>query len=158
MKTLCAEIADILNTDRGCNAVIMGVGHLGQSLMYNFDFAAYGYKLLAAFEADDQMIGTRINGIPVLDHRQLEEFAAEHVIHAAILTVPQNHAAETADHLVAQGVKGIWNLTPHNLEIDDPSVKVENFHFEDSLLSLSYMMTGNVNSENCKAIKSSRLS
>lgn len=141
VESLRTEIASILGIDRGYNAVIMGAGRLGQALMYSFDFKAHGFNLLAAFEDSSDLIGTEIAGIPVLSQLQLEEFAAEHPIHMAMLTVPQPVAVETADRLVALGVKGIWNFTHVKLEIDDPSVKVEKIHFGDSLLALSYMMT-----------------
>ena len=40
------------------------------------------------------------------------------------------------------GIKGIWNFT--NVELPKPpheDVKVENVHFADSLLTLSYMIS-----------------
>lgn len=141
VEILRSEIATILGVDRGYNAVIMGAGRLGQALMYSFDFAAHGFNLLAAFEGDSEMVGTEVAGIPVLHHSQLEAFAAEHPINMAVLTVPQPVAVETADRLVALGVKGIWNFTHVKLEIADPTVQVEKIHFGDSLLALSYMMT-----------------
>lgn len=141
VEALRAEIATILGVDRGYNAIIMGAGRLGQALMYNFNFAAHGFNLLAAFEGDTEMVGTEITGIPVYHHSKLEEFAAEHPIHMAVLTVPQPVAVETADRLVALGVKGIWNFTHVKLVINDPTVQVEKIHFGDSLLALSYMMS-----------------
>ncbi len=141
VESLRAEIASILGVDRGYNAVIMGAGRLGQALMYSFDFASHGFHLAAAFEAGSDLIGTEINGVPVLHHEQLEAFAAETPIHMAMLTVPQPVAVETANRLVTLGVKGIWNFTHVKLPIEDPTVKVEKIHFGDSLLALSYMMT-----------------
>ncbi len=141
VESLRAEIASILGVDRGYNAVIMGAGRLGLALMHSFDFAAHGFNLIGAFEAGSDLIGTEINGIPVMHHEQLETFAAEHPIHMAMLTVPQPVAIETANRLVALGVKGIWNFTHVKLPIDESVVKVEKIHFGDSLLALSYMMT-----------------
>ncbi len=141
VESLRAEIATILGMDRGYNAVIMGAGRLGQALMYSFDFAAHGFNLVAAFEGDSELVGTEVANVPVYHHSKLEEFASEHPIHMAVLTVPQPVAVETADRLIALGVKGIWNFTHVKLPIEDPSVKVEKMHFGDCLLALSYMMT-----------------
>ena len=56
----------------------------------------------------------------------------------AVLTVPRSVAQSTMDLLVRYGVKGFWNFTNVELDSKDPNVVVENIHFADSLLTLSY--------------------
>ena len=51
---------------------------------------------------------------------------------------PQSIAQETADRLIALGVRGFWNFTNVELISGQPDVKIENIHFADSLLTLSY--------------------
>lgn len=46
-----------------------------------------------------------------------------------------------AARLVAGGVKGIWNFTNIELRLDSTGVIIEDVHFADSLLSLSYMIS-----------------
>ena len=46
-----------------------------------------------------------------------------------------------ADRLVAGGVRGIWNFTNAELNVHKSGVVVENVHFADSLLALSYMIS-----------------
>jgi redox-sensing transcriptional repressor len=46
-----------------------------------------------------------------------------------------------ADKLIAGGVKGIWNFTNTEVDVGDSGVIVENVHFSDSLLTLSYYIT-----------------
>ena len=51
-------------------------------------------------------------------------------------------AVDSAQRLAAGGVTGIWNFT--NVELPErelPGVRVENVHFADSLLTLSYMIS-----------------
>lgn len=141
VEVLRNAVARILGVDRGHGAVIMGAGRLGQALLQSFDFSAYGIRLLAAFDVDPALVGTEINGVPVLHGDQLEEFAAENPIHIGVLTVSPEVAIESADRLVAVGAKGIWNFTHVKLNINDPDVKVEKIHFGDSLLALSYMIS-----------------
>ena len=141
VETLRTEIAQILGLDRGHTAVIMGAGKLGQALMESFHFTRNGFRLLAAFDVDPNLVGSTIAGVPVLHNDQLEQFAAEHPISIGVLTVPKAVAVETADRLVELGVRGIWNFTTQKLSISDPSVKVEKIHFGDSLLALSYMIS-----------------
>ena len=59
-----------------------------------------------------------------------------------IITVPKANAKEVARLLVDCSVQGIWNFANTDLDLDDTSrVVVENVHFADSLLALSYMIS-----------------
>ena len=65
-----------------------------------------------------------------------------HLVNVAVLTVPANVAKESAAVLMECGVEGIWNFT--NVELPregHEEIKVENVHFADSLLTLSYMIS-----------------
>lgn len=140
IKSLREEIAQILGMYQDHTAVIMGVGNLGRALIENFGFAINGFRLLAAFDVREDIVGREISGIPILHAGQLEEFAAAHPISVGVLTVPKDAAVETAERLVRLGVPGIWNFTNTELALSIPAV-VENVHFGDSLLSLSYRIS-----------------
>ncbi len=58
----------------------------------------------------------------------------------AVLTVPKEAAVPVTEMLTANGVEAIWNFT--NVELTEPNstTLVENVHFSDSLLSLSYFV------------------
>lgn len=58
-----------------------------------------------------------------------------------VLTVPRSVANRSPGRLVASGVKGIWNFTNIELTVDAPDIVIENVHFADSLLALSYMIS-----------------
>lgn len=141
VTSLRKEIGQILGINHGHTAVIMGAGKLGQALMESFHFSNNGVELLAAFDVDPALVGTTIAGVPVLHNEQLEAFVAEHPVSIGVLTVPTAVAQETADRLVALGVKGLWNFAIPKLTLSDPSVKVERIHFGDSILALSYMIS-----------------
>lgn len=141
VESLRAAIAQILGLDRGHTAIIMGAGKLGQALIESFQFSQNGFRLLAAFDVDPNLVGTTVAGIPVLHYDQLEEFAAQNPVSIGVLTVPKPVAQQAADRLVRLGVQGIWNFTTQKLTLSDPNVKVEKIHFGDSLLALSYMIS-----------------
>ena len=138
---LRAEIGQILGVNREHSIIIIGVGNLGHALMQNFRFHDIGFSLDAAFDVSPALIGTEISGVPVYDLKTLEEYCKEHTPDVAILTVPQNVAQSTMDHLVELGVRGFWNFTNKEISSDDPDVQVESVHFADSLLTLSYRIT-----------------
>ena len=47
-------------------------------------------------------------------------------------------AQNTANRLIDLGIQGFWNFTNVELSSTRPNVKIENIHFADSLLTLSY--------------------
>lgn len=135
------EISEILGMSKGYQAVLLGAGNLGRALMKNFPFDANGFELLAAFDTDPNIIGTTINGITVLPLSELDSFVVDHEISIGILTVPMYAAHDLAQKLVNDGVKGIWNFTNTEIDLDSPNVTVESIHFADSLLTLSYLIS-----------------
>lgn len=137
---LRAEIGHILGVDTQRRLVIVGAGHLGHALMRNFDFVQGGFVLDSAFDVSPTLIGTKVNSVLIRPLADLEDyFAALHPA-VAVLTVPKAFAQETAERLVALGVKGIWNFTNVELSVPD-DVFVEDVHFADSLLTLSYRIS-----------------
>ncbi len=132
------EIGQILGTYRGYSAVLVGAGNLGTALVQNFDFIIEGYVFLGAFDVKPELIGTQIDGFPVYDVRQLPDFVREHKVDIAILTVPRHAAQELTETLAEAGIRAIWNFTNTELDVGDSGILVENIHFSDSLLVLTY--------------------
>ncbi len=138
VPALRGQIATILGIDRGFSAILIGVGNIGRALMDNFCFSDWGFGLKAAFDIDPALIGTEFKGVPIYSMERLEEFLRAEHIDVAVLTVPKEAALSVTQRLTAQGIDAIWNFT--NVELTEPnsSTIVENVHFSDSLLSLSY--------------------
>ena len=141
VDSLKEEIGEILGISRGHTLVVLGTGNLGRALIKNFKFASNGFQLLAAFDVNEQVVGTKIAGVPVYHVASLEAFLAEHPVSVGLLTVPISAAQEMGDRLVAAGVKGIWNFTNYEISFAQDDVVVESVHFSDSLLALSYMIS-----------------
>jgi redox-sensing transcriptional repressor len=135
------EIADILGMNYHYTAILLGAGNLGRALMRNFKFAKNGFHLTAAFDTNPDIVGTEINGLPVYHIDQLEEYLAQNPTSVGVLTLPKQTAQPMADKLIAGGVKGIWNFTSTELNVHNSGVVVENVHFADSLLTLSYLIS-----------------
>lgn len=135
---LRAAIASIMHIDRERRAIIVGAGNLGKALMSNFNFAKYGVRLVAAFDSNPMLIGQEISGVPIFSCRSLEQVMADFRPDIAILTLPKLHARSAAQRLIASGIRGIWNFTSMDLHLDVTEVPVENIHFSESLMVLSY--------------------
>lgn len=141
VESLRNEIAEILGMNNGHTAIVLGAGNLGRALMHNFQFSQNGFRLVAAFDTDPAIIGHQVAGVPVYSIDALDQFLKANPVSVGVLTVPQTVALSTAQRLVAGGVKGLWNFTNIDLPIRDQGVVVENVHFADSLLALSYLIS-----------------
>jgi redox-sensing transcriptional repressor len=93
-------------------ALLIGIGKLGTSLLKNDIIAGSGLKIVAAFDIDPEKVGTILSGIKVQNMIKLPVFVRQmHLKMALIATTPEN-AHEAADHAIASGVHVIWNFTP----------------------------------------------
>ena len=147
VDSLKEEIGEILGISRGHTLIVLGTGNLGRAIIQNFRFSANGFQLLAAFDIDPAMVGTRIAGVPVRHADELEDFVVANRVDVGLLTVPIAAAQQMGDRLMEAGVKGIWNFTNFELACGRPDVVVESVHFSDSLLTLSYLISQRENME-----------
>ena len=135
------SIASILGTDRGYRAILIGVGHIGHALMDNFCFSEWGFNLVRAFDVNPEIIGQEFGGVQVSNMNDLVSFLGDNTVDVAVLTVPREAAVPVAKLLTENGIRAIWNFTNVELTEPDTDIIVENLHFSDSLLSLSYFIS-----------------
>ena len=138
VDSLKEEIGEILGISRGHTLVVLGTGNLGRAIIQNFRFSSNGFRLLAAFDINPDMVGAQIAGVPVYHTDEMEAFVSSRQVDVGLLTVPIAAAQQMGDRLVRAGVKGIWNFTNYELTCSQTGVVVESVHFSDSLLTLSY--------------------
>lgn len=142
VERLRAEVADILGMNQEHTVAILGAGNLGRALMENFPFQSNGFRLVAAFDVAPELVGRELSGTPVYHVDTLEEYLRDNPVSVCVLTVPAGVAEAMARRAAECGVTGIWNFT--NVELpqqDMPGVQIEDVHFADSLLTLSYMIS-----------------
>jgi redox-sensing transcriptional repressor len=147
VESLRREIASILGMNRGLTTILVGIGNLGHALAVNFNFAASGYRLLAAFDVNPAFIGTEIAGIPVYSVDDLCNFIGSHDIDVAVIAVSRNAARSVAAQVAACGIRAICNFTNVDLGLRDTDVLVEDVHFSDSFLTLSYYLAERARNE-----------
>ena len=141
VKALRAHIASILGIDKAYSVILVGAGKIGQSLIENINFGRYDFRFLGAFEIRKEMVGREIAGVPVMDAETQDAFIRENNVDIAILSVNRDRAQHVADLLIASGIRAIWNFTDIEIDAGDSGVVVENIHFSDSLLALSYFLS-----------------
>ena len=141
------QIASILGMDRGYTAVLIGVGHIGRALVDNFCFQEWGFNLLQAFDVDPGLVGKDVSGVHISSMEALPDFLKNNKVDIVVLAVPRDAALPTAEMLIDNGVNAIWNFTNVELVEPDSKVIVENVHFSDSLLALSYFVSDRYDSQ-----------
>lgn len=135
------EVASILGVGSGFSVVVIGLGNLGHALLKNFRFSRYGYRVIAAFDVNPDIVGTTTCGVPVYEAGMFSAFAAENPVDIAVLTVPPGFALSTARSITTAGVRAIWNFTNVELNHLGADTLVEDIHFSDSLFNLSYYLS-----------------
>ena len=116
---LIAAIEHFLGWDNPNNAIIVGAGNLATALTGYQEFQYHGLNFVAAFDSNPKKIGSNIHGVPVFSMDTMSFHVQNLGASIAVLTVPSTYAQETADVIVASGIKAIWNFT--NVKLKLPS-------------------------------------
>lgn len=142
VDTLQSEVSKLLFGDNGekLSTILLGVGRLGNAVSSFLTRDVNGYRLLAAFDVREDVVGTEMNGVPVRHIRDLAQFCNANHPQVAVLCIPRESAAELSSTLVSLGIKGFWNFSHYDLSVDYSDIIVENVHLGDSLMSLGYRM------------------
>lgn len=135
------QLAKILGMEENFSVVVVGVGNIGHALIQNMNFSSLHFDLTAAFDVSQEKIGTSVLDITVMDSNEMTDWLKVHPTDIAVLSVPKSAANEVANAVAQCGVKGIWNFTNTDIELKTDGVFIENIHFSDSLLTLSYYLT-----------------
>jgi redox-sensing transcriptional repressor len=139
VEALIGTIEQFLGWNVPRDAILVGVGNLGAALLGYQEFRFHGLKIIAAFDKNPEKIGTTVHGVPVLPadtmNTRIRGFGAT----TALLTVPSPFAQETADVLVAAGIRGIWNFTNVKLKVPD-NVVVQKEDLSSGYAMLCVMM------------------
>ena len=134
------SIGNILGLDQHWNVAIICMGHLGAALANYQGIARIGFHLVAIFDVNPVVIGTRVGERRVEDIAYLAEIIAERDVQIGVIAVPAAHAQDVADQLVAAGIRGIWNFAPIKLQVP-PNVPFVSEDLSVGLSSLSYYLT-----------------
>ena len=134
------EIARILGIDSPKSTILIGMGNLGRAITMHINFESKGFRLIGLFDQKESLVGQVVKNLPIRSTSSIDEFFRENLPEVAILCIPKEAAEVICRQLVKLGVKGFWNFSHYDLAVKYPDVKVENVHFGDSLMTLSYRL------------------
>jgi redox-sensing transcriptional repressor len=136
VDSLVAEIRKILRTAGQHNIALFGAGNLGQAIASSDIFADHGFRIVAMFDVDPEVVGEDVGGMPVRDFGELESVVTEQDVVVGVLAVPPAAAQDVADRLVKAGVKIIFNYSEQLLQVP-PEVTV---HTSSPAVDLLYAL------------------
>lgn len=141
---LSAEIRKILGLHIRHKVAVVGTGCIGRAMLEHLDYSAYNYEVLAAFDVREELIGTTINEVPVLDAAEMQFWFEVNPVDICILAVPASAARSVAKQLSTFGVPAIWNFTNVDLTQKDMHCVVQNVDFRNSLFTLTYYLENRI--------------
>ncbi len=136
---LRSEIGEILGVNKDLPAVLIGAGNLGKALSVHLDYKKYGCRLCGIFDANEELVGTMLGGLPVRSMSELESFCESCRPVIAILCIPREEAPDVCERLTGLDIKAFWNFSHYDITLENiPGTVVENVHLGDSLMALCY--------------------
>jgi redox-sensing transcriptional repressor len=139
VKDLYSQISIILGLTKEYRTIIIGAGNIGQAIANYTKFDKLGFRLTGIFDANPKLVGIKIRDIEIQDIDNMQSFLRNNSVDIAVICVPKINAQKVCDLLVHNGVKGIWNFAPMDLEAPK-DVVIENVHLSESLLTLTYLL------------------
>lgn len=136
IAALIEDIDSFLGYGKVRTAVLVGAGQLGRTLLSYQGFADYGLEIIAAFDVNEEIIGSRIAGKPVYSIDELQNVCRRMDVHIGIITVPMTQAQHVCDLLADSGILAVWNFAPVHLRVPE-HVIVQNENMAVSLAILS---------------------
>lgn len=111
------KILHIQNEDKQ-KCVLVGAGNLGRALINFFTSERFQgeichapSELVAAFDTNVELAGTKVKNVPILQQESMREFIIKNDIKYLILAVPSSASQEIVDSVKGLGIEGILNLT-----------------------------------------------
>jgi redox-sensing transcriptional repressor len=121
---LVSAMRRILGTDRDWPVALVGTGNLGRALLGYKGFGHQGFRIVAAFDIDQQKVGGQIDLVPIYHLDSLPLLTEQHRIKLGMIAVPAAAAQAVADRLVAAGVEGIVNFAPVTISVPEAVAQV----------------------------------
>jgi redox-sensing transcriptional repressor len=119
VEYLIYQISRELGLTQDWPVALVGMGNLGQALAGYKGFAERGFRIMALFDSDKSRIGENVGDLSIEHVDDMERSLQERGIAIGVIATPASAAQETAERLVAAGVRSILNFAPTVLTVPD---------------------------------------
>ena len=138
ISTLIYDIEEFLGYHEKTNVIIVGCGQLGKALLSYAGFNEYGINVVAGFDINPELVGTKINDIDIYNIDNFKKIIKKYNVTTAVLTTRKHCAQELADMLIESGIKAIYNFVPLYLLNTNKNVLIKNIDIASSIAFLSH--------------------
>ena len=139
VRHLQDRLRDILGLNSYWNVAVVGVGRLGRAILSYPGFTPDGFNLVAAFDANPEVVGEQVGELIVLSTDNMEEEVSGKNISIGIVAVPAMHAQGVIDRLVECGVRAILNYAPTSPQVQE-GIRIRNVDPVLALQSMTYYL------------------
>ncbi|MBP3762635.1 MAG: redox-sensing transcriptional repressor Rex [Bacteroidales bacterium] len=139
-EQLLIDMKNYLGYDDIVEAVIVGVGNFGSTLLQYKGFNDHGVNIAAGFDINPELQGKRLNGKSILAMERFTPYVKREHIRIGIIAVPPAEAQKVADLMAKSGIKAIWNFAPTHVFVRK-GVMIKNENLAASLAMLSKQFT-----------------
>jgi len=139
VRELIDVIGEILDSGKGLNVAVIGMGNLGRAITTYFLGKRSRLNIIASFDVDPNKIDRVISGVKCYPLGRIEEVVKSNRISIAIVTVPSDSAAEVTELLVDAGIRGILNFTTVPLKVPE-HVYLDEYDMITSLEKVAYFV------------------
>ncbi|MDO5041470.1 MAG: redox-sensing transcriptional repressor Rex [Peptoniphilus sp.] len=134
------KLSEILGLNYTYDSVVIGAGHLGSAIARYKGFRQSGFIIKALFDVDKNIVGNKVDDVPILDMADIVSYINENNISVVVITTPKAAVDDVLNKILQCKIKGIWNFAPVDIVLTDKSILIENVKLNDSLLKLSYYL------------------
>lgn len=117
IEYLINKLQQVLQVNEEWNVAVIGAGNLGSAISNYRGFQDRGFRISCVFDADPDIITTKVGDFEVYHVDTMQEKIREQNIKIAMLAVPAEYAQDVADRLVEAGIKAILNYAPINISV-----------------------------------------
>lgn len=117
VAVLMGELDRALGAGRDWPVVVAGVGNLGRALVNSEGFSTRGFRVVALFDVDPEVVGRRVGPVTVRHADELSNPVGIERPVIGVVATPAAAAQEVADALVDIGVWSILNFAPRVLMV-----------------------------------------
>ncbi|MEO0230102.1 MAG: redox-sensing transcriptional repressor Rex [candidate division WOR-3 bacterium] len=138
IEHLTSSIKQILGLEKTRKVIIAGVGKIGSALI-NYPFHKFNFQIVAGFDIKPDLIGNRLNNIPIYHINDLERVVEAENVHIGIIAVPEDAANFVVEKMIGSGIKGILSFVLVRGPFP-PDVFVRYIELPSELEVLSYLI------------------
>ncbi len=138
VKDLLSLIDQTLTIPKSTDATIIGMGHLGESLLKHIDPNPVCPVLIkSTFDINPKRINTTIGGVPCYDLTQAPELIRKQKIKIAILALYTEDIQKIIDILIDAGIEGFINYIAGPIRIPK-GIYLKEYDIRTTLEEMSY--------------------